>query len=307
MTRIGAVARATRIVPVAVRRRLFQVADHLNLDLSRTHSLAIQSYLDRGQIPWSPGYAKYKDEVIRGVLDDHGLMDDFLQARPLPTNYGRRLDERVVEYPWVLARLRARTGRVLDAGSTFSTSLVLDLPWMRGRDLVIYTLATSAVVRRPNVRFVYGDLRSLALLDGSVESVACISTLEHVGMAQSFDYASGRPYPAARPDDGLVALAELRRVLAPGGRLLLTVPYGRREDHGWLQQYDRNGIGRLVDAFGGDLVSEAYYAYRPDGWNLSSADACTDARYFDVHAAPAVEPDGAAAARAVCCLELARS
>jgi SAM-dependent methyltransferase len=304
--RRGAVARATRIVPAAVRRRLFEIADHLHLDLGKTYSLAIQSYLDRGQIPWSPGYAKYKDEVIRGTLADDGLMAGFLAGQPLPDGYGRRLDERVVEYPWVLARLRARPGRVLDAGSTFSTGLVLDLPWMHGRNLVIYTLDTSTVVRRPHVRFVYGDLRALALQDGSVETVACISTLEHVGMAQSFDYSTRRPYPAASPDDALLALAELRRVLAPGGRLLLTVPYGRREDHGWLQQFDHTGIRRLVDAFAGDLVSEAYYAYTTGGWHLSSADACADARYFDVHAASAIEPDGAAAARAVCCLELAR-
>jgi hypothetical protein len=95
-------------------------------------------------------------------------------------------------------------------------------------------------------------------------------------------------------------------VLRPGGRLLLTIPFGRREDHGWLQQFDAAGIGRLVEAFGGHLVAEAYYRYTAAGWQRSTVDGCAGARYFNIHATPAIEPDGAAAARAVCCLDLVR-
>jgi SAM-dependent methyltransferase len=199
-------------------------------------SSPVDRYLAGGRVPWSDGYSKFKNRFIAASLADTALMDRFAGSDALPAGYGARLDERVIEYPWVLARLRQTRGRVLDAGSTFSADLVLDLPWIDGRNLVIYTLFTGVVVRRHGVRFVYGDLRALALQDASVETVACISTLEHVGMAQSFDYSAERPYPNARTDDGLLALAEFRRVVQPGGRLLLTVPYGRREVHGWLQQ-----------------------------------------------------------------------
>lgn len=269
-------------------------------------SSPIEQYLAGGRVPWSEGYAKFKNRFIAGVLADDALMERSAQGAPLPQGYGPRLSERVVEYPWVLARLRDATGPILDAGSTFSTPLVLDLPFMRGRELVIYTLETDVVVRRPGVRFVYGDLRALALADAAFEVVACISTLEHVGMAQSFRYSAERPFPEARPDDALIALRELRRVLRPGGRLLLTVPFGRREDHGWLQQFDAHGIRRLVEAFGGVMRAETYYRYEASGWQTATAEACVDARYFNIHATPAIEPDGAAAARAVCCLELER-
>jgi hypothetical protein len=96
------------------------------------------------------------------------------------------------------------------------------------------------------------------------------------------------------------------RILKPGGRLLLTIPYGQREDHGWLQQFDRVGIRRLIEAFGGDVAAEDYYAYDAQGWQHSTAEGAADARYFNIHATPMIEPDGAAAARAVCCLELVR-
>jgi SAM-dependent methyltransferase len=283
-----------------------RAATTVGLTAGRSAPSPIERYLAGGRVPWSEGYSKYKNQFIATALADADLMERFGRAADLPEGYGARLDERVVEYPWVLSRLRERPGRILDAGSTFSTGLVLDLPWMQGRDLVIYTLATDVVVRRWGVRFVYGDLRALALRDGAFETIACISTLEHVGMAQSFAYSAARPNPAARPDDALVALVELRRALAPGGRLLLTVPFGRREDHGWLQQFDPVGIARLVEAFAGQVVDEAYYAYSGNGWQRAHLDACADVSYYNVHATLEPAPDGAAAARAVCCLELMR-
>jgi len=44
--------------------------------------------------------------------------------------------------------------------------------------------------------------------------------------------------------------------------------------------------------------------YRPEGWRLESAAEVDVATYFDVHHAQTPAPDLAAAARAVCCLEL---
>ena len=267
----------------------------------------IERYFAGGRIPWSDGYSKYKNQLLGPVLADDTQLDRFARGERLPDGYGPRIDERMVEYPWALSRLRTLGGPILDAGSTFSADLVLDLPYIRGRDIVIYTFETDVVVNRPGVRFVYGDLRAVAFADESFATIVCISTLEHVGMGQSFSYSAARPYPEARPEDALIALREFRRVLQPGGRLLLTIPYGQREDHGWLQQFDAEGIRQLIEGFGGTVRSETYYRYRADGWQVASADACADARYYNVHATPATEPDGAAAARAVCCLELVRS
>ncbi|MCC6179665.1 MAG: class I SAM-dependent methyltransferase [Chloroflexi bacterium] len=266
----------------------------------------IERYLASGRMPWSDGYTKYKNRFLAEVLADGALLDRFERGKRLPDDFGPRLDERAVEYPWVLSRLRTPGERIVDAGSTFSTPLVLDLPFMRGRDIVIYTLATDVVVTRPGVRWVYGDLRTLSLADEAFDAIACISTLEHVGMGQSFAYSAERPYPDAQPSDALTALREMRRILRPGGRLLLTIPFGRREDHGWLQQFDAAGIHELIEAFDGDVRSETYFRYRAAGWQITSADECADARYFNIHATPTIEPDGAAAARAVCCLELVR-
>jgi SAM-dependent methyltransferase len=63
------------------------------------------------------------------------------------------------------------------------------------------------------------DLRHLPFADHSVASISCMHVVEHIGL--------GRYGDPIDPDGDLEAMAELRRVLAPGGSLLFVVPVGR--------------------------------------------------------------------------------
>ncbi len=64
-----------------------------------------------------------------------------------------------------------------------------------------------------------GDLLALPFADNSVPSLSCMHTVEHVGL--------GRYGDAIDPDGDLKAIAELKRVVAPGGSLLFVVPMGK--------------------------------------------------------------------------------
>ena len=63
-----------------------------------------------------------------------------------------------------------------------------------------------------------GTLLALPFTDNSVESISCMHVVEHVGL--------GRYGDALDYDGDLKAMAELTRVVAPGGHLLLVVPVG---------------------------------------------------------------------------------
>lgn len=63
------------------------------------------------------------------------------------------------------------------------------------------------------------DLVNLPFDDGSVPSLSCMHTVEHVGL--------GRYGDALNPDGDLRAAGELQRVTAPGGSLLFVVPVGK--------------------------------------------------------------------------------
>lgn len=70
-----------------------------------------------------------------------------------------------------------------------------------------------------NLTSEFADLLALPFDDASLPSVSCMHVLEHVGL--------GRYGDKLDPDGDLIAMRELRRVLAVGGSLLLVVPIGR--------------------------------------------------------------------------------
>ena len=107
--------------------------------------------------------------------------------------------------------------------------------------------------------------------------------------------------PAAEVDR---ALSELARVVAPGGKLLVTVPYGRAEDHHWFRQFGRDDVERVLGHERWRASGATEYRYSRQGWQLSDLDEASDETYWDHHVDPVVPDDRAAAARAVACLLL---
>ena len=264
----------------------------------------IKKYLRSGRKPWTDGYGEYKQVVLSDVLTDQDLFGRFLQNRELPVRYGFRIDERVVEYPWVLARLGVAEQLLLDAGSAQNHEYILDHPTLRNRSVVIYS--PENVVRRSSVSYVYGDLRRTILKSGCLDEVVCISSLEHIGMDNTFLYSKDPCFNEFRSDDYEGVVREFNRLLKPGGKLFITIPYGRYENLGWLQQFDHQRVEALLDVFGGSASSVAYYKYLADGWQVADADACADCSYSDIHNGSDYDPDYAAAARAVVCIEMVK-
>ncbi|KPF66578.1 hypothetical protein IP69_14855 [Bosea sp. AAP35] len=266
---------------------------------------AIDLYLSGSRLPFSSGYTEYKERLLQNILSDNALMDQFRGGKTLPEGFGARLDERIVEYPWVFSRLGSDTGLIVDAGSTFNKQSLLETAALKDRKILIYTLETDWITYDPRLSYLFGDLRDMILRNEMTRTIVCISTLEHVGFTYEYKtYSRNNPWPHATPDSYLSAVAEFRRILEPGGHLLLTVPFGRYENHGWLQQFDAPMIDKVKGLFEGKVRAETYYRYVDGGWRVVSAAECADLSYFNIHETGSFEEDGLAAARAVCCIDL---
>jgi SAM-dependent methyltransferase len=172
-------------------------------------------------------------------------------------------DERVIEIPWVLSRLRG-TGRVLEVGYAFAEPPYLGALLRSGVELVGVDLASLDV---DGMEKVEADVRALPFDDGSFDQVLLVSTLEHVGADNSV-YGL-EPDAAAAGDARLPALRSLRRVLRGNGSLLCTVPLGEPDDYGWFRQEDGRGWTRLFTRAGFFVEEQETYELTPEGWRAA--------------------------------------
>jgi SAM-dependent methyltransferase len=182
-------------------------------------------------------------------------------------------DERVIEIPWVLSRLRTASASVLEVGYAFAEPSYLAALLAAGVERLVGVDLADAEV--PGLETVRADVRSLPFRDAEFDQVLLVSTLEHVG-ADNVQYGH-----AGERDDGgrLAALREARRVLAPAGSLLVTVPLGEPEDYGWFRQDDVRGWTRLWTRAGLFVEEQEIYELADDGWQASPSFRSSGVRY----------------------------
>lgn len=132
------------------------------------------------------------------------------------------------EYPWSLSRAGLSPGmQVLDIGCGRSVFPAL-LAALGARVGAIDRDLPPAEERPSDVRYVAADMTRLPFLREAFDAVFCLSVIEHL------------------PRDAMsTALAEMRRVLRPSGRLLLTTDYA--EDAAAEMWYEGPGERFRVD------------------------------------------------------------
>lgn len=254
-----------------------------------------------GQNVGTRWYSHYKEDQIQSALGR------FFDAERVPDGFGLHLDERIVEYPWFFSRLADTPGRLLDAGSVLNFDYLLEREKLKNKDITIMTLAPeSNCYCEKRVSYVFGDLRQTCFRDEYFDSICCLSTLEHVGLDNTLFYTNDASKQEEERSAYAPAVQELHRVLRRGGTCFVTVPFGRAQSRGWLQIFNREMVDAVVDAFCPAQFYSTYFKYSAkNGWQKSSREEASDARYFDVHFDDPW-PECPAAAGAIVCLELTK-
>ncbi len=202
--------------------------------------------------------------LVRSVL----RVNDRLGLR----EWVRGLDYfRCIEYPLVFEALRPEPGQsLLDMGCG-SGPFALFLAHQAGVRVVALDLdpecvawqnrgATRLGLSSTSFSAVEGDSRALPYPDEEFDLVLNLGSIEHI------------------PDDGdIIAAREMSRVLKPGGRAILTIPYGReyteidsgRHVSGFERRYDDEALDqRLVTPSG--LTEKARIYFGEPGFAASS-------------------------------------
>jgi SAM-dependent methyltransferase len=143
--------------------------------------------------------------------------------------------ERVVEYPFVFQQLHGVTGLVLDVGcceSRLPIALASRGFHVVGMDFNRYPYP------HPGLRAVRGDLTKMPFESETFSAVLAVSVIEHVGIGHYGEPESG--------SGDLVAMREVARILKPGGKAVITVPYGRTLTNDWMRVYDEPRLRQLI-------------------------------------------------------------
>lgn len=160
------------------------------------------------------------------------------------------VSERIVEYPFAVgeALKLSRGSRVLVFGC-HSDMLTTLLPTIgldtHGVDVKDFELPYKGFT------FHRGDVRKTEFPDASFDAVFAVSTIEHIGLFDGDDTGDRK------------AVGEMRRVVKPGGAVILTVPFASRAEviPAFERIYDRPSLDRLLDGL--EVQSIAAYAAEP--------------------------------------------
>lgn len=278
----------------------------------RLHNALIKEYISGGRIPWSKGYSEYKHDFISKSINSNEVLDSF-EKKNILSKFGDSLDERCVEYPWIFSELRnlvndsIKKKEILDAGSTFNFEFILQNPLLVNSNLTIYTYYPEKLCFwDKRISYVFGDLRKLPFKDSFFDFIVCQSTLEHIDMDNSiygYDLVPTQVEEKAKSYEYLKVVEELSRVLNSGGKLLITVPYGKFENHGFFQQMDKEMISKMVVQLSNFGTTElSYIKYIDHQWVFANECDVTESTSYNPHTGIGKGDDGAAHSRAICCI-----
>lgn len=182
-------------------------------------------------------------------------------GRPLPPRFAPKKSERCIEFPLALLAVY-HAPLILDACCALNMK---DTHEFLSSHLVHINLSGELAHRHPRRHYATADVRALPFRSRSFPAVACVSTLEHIGM-------DNRHYRGAfetDPDSVWQAVSELRRVASDV--LVFSVPYGRPEPHpsGQWHAFGPSEMGRLLTALQPATTTVGYYAREPEGWRMA--------------------------------------
>ena len=155
------------------------------------------------KIPWDD------PDFSRRMLAEHLSQDHDMASRRLEW-----IDKQVA---WIHDDLLGgQPARILDLGCAESTNpLEMATLGFEVHGVDLWPLP----VAHPNFSMVRADAARIPYADNSFDVAVCLSTVEHVGL----DWYAANPQGAS----DVKLIAEIVRVLKPGGRFILTVPFGQ--------------------------------------------------------------------------------
>lgn len=235
-------------------------------------NLKILIYLTHKK-PFKIGYDEYKWNKIEKKINNQNKKINELNCPGI--------DERIIEYKWIINELENKKGNILDAGSVLNYAPIIKK--LNNFDLLIQTLYPEKNnFSKKSVSYIYSDLKKKIFEENYFDFIACISTLEHIGFDNTqYNYYKNDKYEGIEKNskDYLKVIENFKHILKKGGYLYITIPFGKKQIFEHLQQFDSEDIKILIEKFNPDFVEKSFYIYKNFSWIECDELDCKDIEF----------------------------
>lgn len=169
-----------------------------------------------------------------------------------------QIGERIVEIPFLYKNLDFhKINKILDLGCVGS-KISLQLASLGYK--VVGIDYRPLIFKHKNLKFIQGNFFNIDLPAESFDCVICISTIEHIGLPAY----NIKPFEQGDKK----AIEKIYTLLKKGGKLILTVPFGKALVNQFERNYDQKSLNQLIIMFKIDEFE--IYERSKSGWILSN-------------------------------------
>lgn len=185
--------------------------------------------------------------------------------------------ERCIEIPWAISCYNGEE-RILDVGYANAEDryleqlLSLNIKELHGIDIIEKNV--EGIISHKS------DIRNTNFPDQFFDMIYCISAIEHIGRDNS---AYKKDFCEYSKDGDIEALSEICRITKDGGKIVITVPFGKYHNYGWFIHYDEERWNKLIKSVNCNTIREDFYKY-DNGWHSCEEHELKEILYKDNNA-----------------------
>jgi SAM-dependent methyltransferase len=170
-----------------------------------------------------------------------------------------KIGERIVEIPFLYKNLDFNLSKnVLDLGCVGS-KISLQLASI-GYNVVGIDFR-PLIFKHKNLKFIQGNFFNIELPYESFDYVICVSVIEHIGLPAY----NIKPFEQGDKK----AVEKIYDLLKKGGKLILTVPFGKATVNQFERNYDQKSLNQLLKMF--KIEEFEIYERSKNGWISSNS------------------------------------
>ena len=214
------------------------------------------------------GYNQYKKKKIIQNIN----------AKKLNLYCDNYLDERIVEIPWVINKIKKRkNNKILDVGCTLNFDYLLDYFQKNNKIFFINIFKEKNSFFSNNISYIQNDICNSFFQENTFDVITCISVLEHIGFDNNiynFEKKLSNKKKIINQKLFVSALKEMKRIIKPGGKIFLSFPFGKKQLFLNYQQFDFKVINLINKIFNPRKINLKFFKYENNIWKFSNMNDC---------------------------------